>query len=207
MQEAQRAEQIDRLIDGIAIIGPGPMFERFGAKFLDHHLDVDLVHRGLNAQLNPVSGTVDSVDDAGLHAAEYSIEKGYFQGRWTKPTGDLLHVVNTHSDVEDIYLLSSQTASPADIKAAVARVGDWPGFAGRTIRYYDARRIAEVIVDEIAPANSSLAALRSSLLPIIRGPVSPNAFSISGRPYSDVKPAFLRTRVSTSLKARKTAVS
>lgn len=149
MNEAQRAEHIDRLIEGIAIIGPGAMFERFGAKFLDHHLDVDLVHRGLNAQLNPVGGTVDSVDDGGLYAAEYSIEKGYFQGRWTKPTKDLLHVVNAHPDVREIYLLSSQPASPAEIKAAVVRVGAWPGFAGRTIRFYDARRIAEVIVEKM----------------------------------------------------------
>jgi len=159
MHEAQRVEHIERLIAGIGLIGPGPMFERFGAKFLDHHLEAGLVHRGLNAQLNPVGGTVDSVDDSGQIAGEYSIEKDYFQARWEKPTKDLLHVVNTHPDVEDIYLLSSQLATAGGIKAAKARVGAWPGFTGRTIHFYDARRIAEVIVDDMLLDDGAMRAL------------------------------------------------
>lgn len=159
MREAQRVEHIDRLITGIGLIGPGSMFERFGAKFLDHHLEVGLVHRGLNAQLNPVGGTVDSVDDPGRIAGEYSIEKDYFQARWEKPTNDLLHVVRSHPDVKDIYLLSSQLATAAGIKAAKDRVGAWPGFSDRTIHFYDARRIAEVIVDEMLLEDGAMRAL------------------------------------------------
>lgn len=159
MREAQRVEHIDRLIAGVGLIGPGPMFERFGAKFLDHHLEVGLMHRGLNAQLNPVGGTVDSVDDPGRVAGEYSIEKDYFQARWAKPTNDLLHVVKTHPDVKDIYLLSSQLATAAGINAAKVRVGAWPGFAGRTIHFYDARRIVEVIVDEMLLDDGAMGAL------------------------------------------------
>lgn len=159
MREAQRVEHIDRLIAGIGRIGPGSMFERFGAKFLDYHLEVGLVHRGLNAQLNPVGGTVDSVDDPGRIAAEYSIEKDYFQARWEKPTNDLLHVVRTHPEVKDIYLLSSQLATAAGIKAAKARAGAWPGFADRTVHFYDARRIAEVIVDEMLLDDGAMRAL------------------------------------------------
>jgi len=159
MYEAQRVEHIERLITGIGLIGPGSIFERFGAKFLDHHLDADLVHRGLNAQLNPVGGTVDSVDDAGKLAAEYSIEKDYFQARWAKPTKDVLHVLKLHPGVSDVYLVSSQRSTPADIKVAKARVKDWPGFHGRTIHYYDARRIAEVIVDELLLDDAAVRAL------------------------------------------------
>ncbi|RUU81268.1 hypothetical protein [Mesorhizobium sp. M7A.F.Ca.MR.362.00.0.0] len=159
MRESERVELIDRLIAGIGVIGPGAAFERFGAKFLDHHLDVDLVHRGLNAQLNPVGGTVDSVDDAGLVAAEYSIVKDYFQAQWTKPTHDLLHVLNKHPGVKDIYLLASQCSTPSEINATKERVGAWPGFYGRTIHYYDARRIAEVIVDEMLLDDSAIGAL------------------------------------------------
>lgn len=159
MREAQRVEHIDRLITGISHIGPGSIFERFGAKFLDHHLDVGLVHRGLNAQLNPVGGAVDSVDDTGRIAAEYSIEKDYFQARWEKPTKDLLHVVRTHPDVKDIYLLSSQLATATGIRAAKARVQAWPGFADRTIHFYDARRIAEVIVDDMLLDDGAMQAL------------------------------------------------
>jgi tetratricopeptide (TPR) repeat protein len=163
MREAERAEHIHRLIAGIGLIGPGSMFERFGAKFLDHHLEVGLVHRGLNAQLNPVGGTVDSVDDRGWIAGEYSIEKDYFQARWEKPSNDLLHVVRTHPDVKDIYLLSSQLATAAGIKAAKARIRAWPGFADRTIHFYDARRIAEVIVDEMLLDDGAMRALAEHL--------------------------------------------
>ena len=80
MLESLRSDYIARLMEGIARIGPGPMFERFGAKFLDHHLDVTLVHRGLNVELSPVGRTIDSYDDASLTGAEYSIEQGYFAG-------------------------------------------------------------------------------------------------------------------------------
>lgn len=163
MLESQRAEHVNRLVEGIGIIGPGAIFERFGAKFLDHHLDAGLVHRGLNVQLNPVGGTVDSVDDAGRVAAEYSIEKTYFQAQWTKPTNDILHVLSKHPDIKDIYLLSSQTSTVAEIAAAKARVGAWPGFADRTIHYYDARRIAEVIADDLLLDDAAVRALTEHL--------------------------------------------
>ncbi len=159
MQEAQRVEHIERLIDGIQRIGPGSSFERFGAKFLNHHLGVELVHRGLNVQLSPVGHTVDSVNDEGSVAAEYSIEKNYFQSKWTKPTDDMLHVLRMHPAVVDIYLLSSQVSSASEIKAAQARTKEWPGFHDRIIHYYDARRIAEVIVDEMLLDHSAVLAL------------------------------------------------
>ena len=163
MQEAQRVENINRLIDGIEEIGPGSAFERFGAKFLDHHLGVGLVHRGLNVELSPVKGTVDSVNDSGTAAAEYSIEKNYFQARWQKPTNDILHVVRNHTNVKDIYLISSQCESAGDVKAAVERVGAWPGFAKRTIHFYGARRISEVILDELLLDDAAVAALAEHL--------------------------------------------
>lgn len=159
MREAQRSEHLDRLINGINKIGGGAAFERFGAKFLDHHLNAGLVHRGLNTQLNPIGGTVDSVDDAGRIAAEYSIDKQYFHGRWVKPTNDLLHVLHMHPKVQDIYLVSSQTATVEEVNTAKDRVSAWPGLQHRTIHYYDARRIAEVIIDELLLDDAAIRAL------------------------------------------------
>lgn len=159
MREAQRSEHLGRLIEGIKKIAGGASFERFGAKFLDHHLHAGLVHRGLNTQLNPIGGTVDSVDDAGRIAAEYSIDKQYFQGRWVKPTDDLLHVLRLHPEVQEIYLVSSQTATIDEVKAAKDRVSAWPGLQHRTIHYYDARRIAEVIIDELLLDDAAVRAL------------------------------------------------
>jgi tetratricopeptide (TPR) repeat protein len=199
MREAQRVEHIGRLIEGIGLIGPGAVFERFGAKFLDHHLDAGLVHRGLNAQLNPVGGTVDSVDDAGRLAAEYSVEKDYFQGKWVKPTNDILHVVRKHPDVKDIYLLSSQSSTPGEIKAAKARVGAWPGFYDRTIHYYDARRIAEVIVDDMLLDAAAVSALIEHL-PVLNRILNENRATLAVPPV-DPRRVALKT-VEEAIEAR-----
>jgi hypothetical protein len=146
MRESLRADYVVRLIHGILRIGPDPMFERFGAKFLDHHLDITLIHRGLNPLLSPVGNTIDSYDDAGMTGAEYSIDQDYFAGSMLKPTHDLLHVLRKHPAAVDIYLLSSQKTSEGVIPAFIQRMAQWPGMIERKPHIYDARRIAEVIV-------------------------------------------------------------
>lgn len=156
MRESLRADYITRLMDGIGRIGPGPMFERFGAKFLDHHLDVALVHRGLNALLSPVGHTIDSYDDAGRVGAEYSIDQDYFSGSMPKARDDLLHVLRKHPTVADIYLLSSRKAGEGIIPAFTQRTQHWPGMLARALHVYDARRIAEVIVDELLPSDAAI---------------------------------------------------
>lgn len=156
MRESLRADYTARLMDGIGRIGPGPMFERFGAKFLDHHLDVALVHRGLNAQLSPVGHTIDSYDDAGRVGAEYSIDQDYFSGSMPKARDDLLHVLRKHPAVADIYLLSSRKAGEGVIAASTQRTEHWPGMLARALHVYDARRIAEVIVDELLPSDAAI---------------------------------------------------
>lgn len=156
MRESLRADYITRLMDGIGRIGPGPMFERFGAKFLDHHLDAALVHRGLNAQLSPVGHTIDSYDDAGTVGAEYSIDQEYFAGSMSKARDDLLHVLRKHPTVVDIYLLSSRKAGEGVIPAFTQRTQHWPGMRARALHVYDARRIAEVIVDELLPSDAAI---------------------------------------------------
>ena len=82
-----RAHHIGRLIEGLRLIAPGVVFERFGAKFLDQYLTVPLTHRGLNVLGHPVGGTVDTVGEDGHCAAEYSTEKTYFDGTMAKPDG------------------------------------------------------------------------------------------------------------------------
>ncbi len=156
MRESLRVDYVTRLIEGIGRIGPGSMFERFGAKFLDHHLDVALVHRGLNAQLSPVGHTIDSYDDAGKIGGEYSIEQDYFLGAMGKATSDLLHVLRKHPEVVDVYLLSSRKAGDGVIPAYTQRTRQWPGMLERQIHMYDARRIAEVIVDELLMSDAAI---------------------------------------------------
>ncbi len=156
MRESLRAAYIVRLIDDISHIGPGPSFERFGAKFLDHHLGIALIHRGLSPLLSPVGHTIDSYDDAGLTGAEYSIDQDYFTGSMPKTKSDLLHVLRKHPTVVDIFLLSSQRAPAAAIPAFIQSAVQWPGMHGRNLHLYDARRIAEVIVDDLLPSDAAI---------------------------------------------------
>ena len=109
MNETLRTLFVNRVIESIEVIAPGPRFERFGGVFLEHYLAVPLGHRGLNALGNPVRSTVDTVSDRGDVAAEYTIEKTYFDGRMTKAWEDLRH------------------ARPADHEARLARLGQSAG--------------------------------------------------------------------------------
>jgi len=158
MQVAVRTEHISKLVDGVALI-PGPMFERFGGKLIDEYLQTRLNHRGLNNALAPVSGTVDSYNDEGAVAAEYSAEKSYFSGDWDKPVRDILHVLRKHPDAKDIYLLSSQVAPTGSTPTFVARVKEWFGWGDRTLHLYDARKIAEIIVDDLLLFDAATEAL------------------------------------------------
>lgn len=178
MRESLRADYVARLMDGIGRIGPGPMFERFGAKILDHHLDVALVHRGLNAQLSPVGHTIDSYDDAGTTGAEYSIDQDYFAGSMPKARDDLLHVLRKHPAVADIYLLSSRKAGEGVVPVFTHRTQHWPGMLGREIHIYDARRIAEVIVDELLPSDAAINDLVEHL-PALAGIIDDAAASLA----------------------------
>lgn len=178
MRESLRADYVVRLIDGISRIGPGPMFERFGAKFLDHHLKVTLIHRGLNPKLSPVGHTIDSYDDAGLTGAEYSIDQDYFAGSMLKATRDLLHVLSKHPTVVDIYLLSSQKASEGVVPGFTQDVAQWPGMLERKLHIYDARRIAEVIVDELLPSDAAIEDLVEHL-PVLANIIDDAAANLS----------------------------
>ncbi|WP_034859489.1 hypothetical protein [Sinorhizobium sojae] len=158
MQVSLRTEHIAKLIEGIALI-PGPMFERFGGKLIDEHLQSRLNHRGLNNANAPVSGTVGSYNDEGTVAAVYSAEKTYFSGDWDKPVRDILHVLREHPDAQDIYLLSSQVAPTGSIPSFVGRVKDWFGWGDRKVHLYDARKVAEIIVDDLLLLDTATQAL------------------------------------------------
>lgn len=178
MREQIRVEYISRLTSSISKIGPGSMFERFGAKFLDHHLGMPLIHRGLNVQLNPVGHTIDSYDEAGLIGAEYSIDQSYFVGSMTKASGDLIHVLRKHPDARDIYLLSSQLAPTGAILEFTARVARWPGLHDRAVHLYDARRIAEIIIDELIPSERAIDDLTEQL-PALTHIIDDNAATLA----------------------------
>src|SRR5258707_15848006 len=91
----------------------GARFERFGGTFLGHYLAIPLNNRGLNVLGNPVGYTIDTVSDLGDVAAEYTIEKKYFDGRMAKAWGDLRHAREAHPDSQHTFLVCTETAPPS----------------------------------------------------------------------------------------------
>ena len=167
MIQSLRNYSIERLAEAMRVIGPGATFERFGAIFMDHYLGVPLSHRGLNVLGNPVGGTIDTKDDMGDHATEYSADQDYFAGRMDKPQRDLDHIIELHPKSKHIFLLSSQQAPTGKIESFIEGHKTKRELQGKAIHLYDSRRIAEIIVDHLLISDTAVDAL-SAFLPILR---------------------------------------
>ena len=144
-----------------------PRFEEFGQRFVNHMLGIPLNHRGLNVLGHSVGYTVDTYDDKGLVAAEYSAQQDYFAGNASKPMEDVLHVLHLKPQTKDIFLISADDCSPAVEEALVKRFSDWPGFVGRTVHIYNRRRIAEFIVDHLLISDLAVDQL-GQYLPVLK---------------------------------------
>lgn len=154
-----------------------PRFEEFGQRFVNHMLGIPLSHRGLNVLGHSVGYTVDTYDDKGLIAAEYSAEKGYFKGIAKKPMEDVLHVLHLKPQTKDVFLISSDECTPASEEALVKRFSSWPGFEGRTIHIYNRRRISEFIVDHLLISDLAIDQL-GQYLPALRDIASEHEASL-----------------------------
>jgi tetratricopeptide (TPR) repeat protein len=167
MNETLRTLFVKRLIENIEVIAPGPRFERFGAIFLDYYLGIPLGHRGLNALGNPVGYTVDTVSDQGDVAAEYTIDKKYFDGAMDKAWGDFEHARNHHPKAKHIFLLCTETAPPKRYDETVEQAAKYKGQHGVDIHLYDGRRIAETIVDHLL-INDAAVDRFAEFLPVLK---------------------------------------
>lgn len=149
MNPQTRSLLIQRVIDSLAIVGPGSIFERFGVVFVERHGDVRLVQRGSSVGGSPVGGALDAVSEDGRVVVEASIVKGYFSGAMAKPWGDLDHALQLAPLAEDIYLLGSQRAETGVIEAMVNTASEQGRMTGRRLHLMDSRSIAEVIIDTL----------------------------------------------------------
>ena len=158
---------VQRITDALGILGPGPVFERFGVVFIQFLTDIVLVQRGSSIGGSPVGGVLDATTSDGKVVVETSIEKTYFKGSMKKPRGDLAHALDLAPLVEDIYLLGSQRASAGAIEGLVADLGTIPEMSGRHVHLMDGRAIAEAIVDELMLQDEAIDAL-AEMLPMLR---------------------------------------
>lgn len=149
MNPQTRSLLIERVIDSLAILAPGSVFEQFSVVLVEKMRDIKLVPRGLNVAGSPVGGVLDAVSEDGLIVVEASINKSYFTGSKEKAWGDIEHTLKLAPHVRDIYLLSSQLAQTGVIEDLVNNALKQNRMVGRKLHLMDSRSIAETIVDTL----------------------------------------------------------
>ena len=166
MNPVHRTYLVNELIRGISAIGP--QFELFGQKIANYLIDEPLIHRGLNAQGHPVGNTIDSYSANGDIAAEYSAEQTYFQKPFKKLIGDYQHVRDNHPQATHVFLLSAQECGPK-LGTRLTNIRSWLQRRNQiTVEVFDARRIAEFIVDGLLLNDEAIQTLSPLLAPLER---------------------------------------
>lgn len=146
MTPAEKHYSSLRIVEGLQAIGPG--FEDFGAAFTETISPLPLQHRGLNVTGHPVGHTLDSVSSDGTVAAEYSSEAGYFDDL-SKPWNDWRHVRDTQPGAKTVYLVSSRECGPKAHSRITRLASRAKEKLGIQLEVYDARRIADHILDSL----------------------------------------------------------
>lgn len=149
MNPQTRSLLIQRVIDSLASLAPGSIFERFAVVLIEKMRDVTLVQRGSSVGGSPVGGALDAVSEDGSIVVEASIERGYFSGAMNKAWKDLAHTLDLAPLAKDIYLLSSQRAETGVIEGMVNTALKQERMAMRSLHLMDNRAIAESIIDTL----------------------------------------------------------
>jgi len=149
MNPQTRSLLIERVIDSLALLAPGSVFEQFSVVLVEKMRDIKLVPRGLNVAGSPVGGVLDAVSDDGSIVVEASIKKNYFAGPMDKAWADLDHALELAPHARDIYLLSSQRSLTGVIEEAVNTALTQSRMIGRKLHLMDSRAIAETIIDTL----------------------------------------------------------
>lgn len=147
MTPAMRQYLVNELIRGVMTIGKD--FETFGRTLVNYLSKVPMQHRGLTTEGQPVGHTVDSVSADGKVVAEYSSEADYFESPFKKIWKDVRHARNLHPQVECLFLLSSRERGPKAATRLTNLTRRLGRFANLSVEFFDARRIAEAITDDL----------------------------------------------------------
>lgn len=158
-----RSLLVQRIVDTLAVMGPGSVFERFGVVLVARMTGIALVQRGSSIGGSPVGGALDATSADGRIAFEASIRKDYFVGDMRKPMSDLDHVLELAPLAEDIYLLCSQRAQTGAIESFTTEAMRRTDMAGRRLHLLDGRMIAETIVDDLLLRDEAIDALSQHL--------------------------------------------
>lgn len=142
--------------------------EIVGKKIVSHIEHQYMIHHGLNKNYNPVGYTIDAFSPDSRIAIQCSIEKNYFTA--TKHTGyqtpfpkiekDIKKSIQHNSNIEKIYLISSQEEPPI-FRQQFNKINIWDKII---IEIIDARCLA-IHIYEQSVKNSQLAAEYGKFFP------------------------------------------
>lgn len=147
-------------------------FEKLCYVFVDFITGDRLHHRGENIQGESVGYTVDSYSDDGRIVGEYSVDKNYFSDL-KKAKGDIAHALDELPDVEELYLCAGIEASPSQ---GIDMANLCKEYEDITIKWYDARFMAEIIATEIINQNEVLKKM-TDIVPALAKAIGENNIS------------------------------
>ena len=146
MNEELRRRYVRDLIDDLQQVG-GARLEQWIKPLWDHLAGAPVRPTGLNSEGTPVSGALDALWPDGS-VSEASSDASYFIRPYRKPRHDFKHALKELPDVRTVRLFSSRSLSPSAATEAERRRRRLAS-RGYTLDLWDARRVAEYIVDEL----------------------------------------------------------
>ena len=125
--------------------------EEMGHIILEDICQKSLLLRGHTVEGESVGYTLDSYSRDAKIVGEYSRQKNYFEkgAKFKKIIGDIRHSITLAPQVEKIYLFSNQTMGPSVGMSLAKLCNRMERFVNRSVEIYDARSIAEYIVDNL----------------------------------------------------------
>jgi len=147
MKVQTQRRMVQQLIPAIKLIAGD--FEDFGGKLLDHLLQTQLEHSGLNFLGFPVSRVLDSTSDDGAVVAQYSAESNYFDSGMHKASGDIAKALARRPDAKRILLIAAEEKRPIVADDFKKKVLQEDRMKGRSIGIFGAQNIGAWIVRKL----------------------------------------------------------
>lgn len=127
----------------------GLRFEAMASILFTELIEKNALNRGLNLDGAPVGNIVDSMNATGSRVAQYSSMADFFSVPYNKIFADIRESRNKHSSLKELYLFSSRECGPKAntiLTRIKSRIDRWLKLK---VEIYDARQIAEFIVDRL----------------------------------------------------------
>ncbi|WP_272573186.1 MULTISPECIES: hypothetical protein [Morganellaceae] len=150
MKQELRNTYIARITKEMSEVLTGSTFERFGYIIVEQVFsDYELNHRGTNLAGAPVGHVVDTFSSCSQVVAEYSTDAGYFID-FRKIENDKIHALEHYPEsLKTLFLLSNRECPPKSQRRVTELVSNAEATNSIELIIWDARKIAEYIVNDL----------------------------------------------------------